>query len=149
MIRDLLRLRDRNQLTLPSRVTEKLSLEPGALLELTLTDAGHVELRPARIATIGSPEAEREERLAVNDMEQGRYAEFKSVEQFQNDLRERANGADRGRLAEDINSLRTRMQELTQELERVTSAIQQDPPPARFRNRSQRGRRMKQGGRSL
>jgi hypothetical protein len=149
MIRDLLRLRNRNQLTLPSRVTEKLSLEPGALLELTLTDAGHVELRPARIATVGSPEADREERQAMKDIEHGRYAEFKSVEQFENDLRERAAGKERGRLAEDISTLRTRMKELTQELERVTSAIQQDAPPARFRERSLRGRRMKQGGRTL
>lgn len=149
MIRDLLRLRNRNQLTLPSRVTEKLSLEPGSLLEMTLTDAGHVELRPARIATAGSPEAEREERLALKDIDHGRYAEFKSVEQFQNDLRKRANGAERGRLAEDINTLRTRMQELTQELERVTTAIQQENPPSRFRERSLRGRRMKQGGRTL
>lgn len=130
MIRNLVRLRDRNQLTLPFRIAEKLAIEPGGLLELTLTEDGRVELRRARIATVGSPEAERDERLAMEDIEQGRYTQFVGVQQFQEDLRERRAEQERRRLAEDVEALDARMQELTREFGRLITVVQQVTPSA-------------------
>ena len=61
MIRELIRLRDRNQITLPSEIAERLSVEPGALLELILEpEHDYLELRRAEVVRAGTSQAERE-----------------------------------------------------------------------------------------
>jgi len=82
VLRELVRLRDRNQVTLPSAIAAKLSVRPGDLLELILTEKGHVELRHARVVVAGTDEAAREERLAMNDVREGKYSTFNTPQEF-------------------------------------------------------------------
>jgi len=115
-------------------VAEQLALDTGALLELTLTDQGHLEMRPARIATVGSPEAEREERLARQDIEQGRYTKFGSVAQFKNDLKQRRQkekeAEERRLMMEALQSLTGKVREIQVELDQMGRVVRQAPVAA-------------------
>jgi bifunctional DNA-binding transcriptional regulator/antitoxin component of YhaV-PrlF toxin-antitoxin module len=83
MARGFARLRERNQLTLPQAVVEKMGLSLGDLVEFAVTDQGAVELRPAKIVTQGTPEAQREEEEAKEDIRQGRYSVLANLDEFQ------------------------------------------------------------------
>jgi bifunctional DNA-binding transcriptional regulator/antitoxin component of YhaV-PrlF toxin-antitoxin module len=95
MIRELVRLRNRNQITLPAEIVEKLAIGPGALLELILSPEGdHVELRHAQVVRAGTPGAERELKWAKEDVKEGRFSTFANPQELANDLkrkREEAN----------------------------------------------------------
>jgi hypothetical protein len=79
----LIRLRKKNQLTLPAEFVEELKLGEGALLGATL-EQGSIRLREARVAVVGSPEAEDQERQAKEEIRQGRYTTFATPEDFLN-----------------------------------------------------------------
>ncbi len=87
MSQHLVRLRERNQITLPAEIVRRLAIEPGALLELELSpDGDHVELRHAEVVRAGTPRAERELEQARNDMKEGRFATFANTQELANDL---------------------------------------------------------------
>lgn len=86
MARGFARLRERNQLTLPQAVVEKMGLNLGDLVEFTVTGQDTIEVRPARIVTVGTAEARREEEAAREDIRQGRYSVISSVDRFQQHL---------------------------------------------------------------
>jgi antitoxin component of MazEF toxin-antitoxin module len=81
----MVRLRDRNQVTLPADVISQLSLQPGDWLELIVSD-NSLQLRPAQIVTAGTPAAERQERAALENLRRKNYSSFESVEEFDRHL---------------------------------------------------------------
>jgi DNA-binding NarL/FixJ family response regulator len=83
MARGFARLRERNQLTMPQAVVDKMRLNLGDLVEFAATNRGTIELLPARIVTMGTAEAKQEEEVAREDIRQGRYSAVKSLDQFQ------------------------------------------------------------------
>ncbi len=74
------RLRDKNQITVPPFVVEKMKLEAGDILEFLLNEQGTVELHPARIVKMGSPEARLEEDAAKKEIESGEYTEIRNAD---------------------------------------------------------------------
>ena len=88
MSQHLVRLRERNQITLPAEIVRRLAIEPGALLELDLSsDGDHVELRHAKVVRAGTPRAERELEQARKDMKEGRFATFANTQELADDLK--------------------------------------------------------------
>jgi AbrB family looped-hinge helix DNA binding protein len=92
MARKLVRVRERNQITLPNEVAEALHLQPGDYLEFLPTSKG-IEVRHARIATAGSPEAEEGEKRALEDVAEGRFQTFDSADDMVQHLRQRREAA--------------------------------------------------------
>lgn len=82
MAREYARLRERNQLTLPPSVVEQMGLRQGDMVEFSPNGKGGVQLHPAKIVKVGSPEARNEEQDAKNDIREGRYQVIGSVEDF-------------------------------------------------------------------
>lgn len=82
MAREYARLRERNQLTLPPSVVEQMGLRQGDIVEFSPNGKGGVQLHPAKIVKVGSPEARNEEQDAKNDIREGRYQVIGSVEDF-------------------------------------------------------------------
>jgi len=91
MNRALVRLRNRNQITLPAEVISSLGLEAGDWLKLTVSNSNCVQLRPARIVTADTPEAERLEHAAAENVRQKNYSTFRSPEEFDRHLDKIAN----------------------------------------------------------
>jgi antitoxin component of MazEF toxin-antitoxin module len=91
MNRALVRLRNRNQITLPSAVLSGLGLEAGDWLELTVSNSNCVQLRPARIVTADTPEAEQLEHAAAENVRRKNYSTFRSSEEFDRHLDKIAN----------------------------------------------------------
>jgi len=86
MNRALVRLRNRNQITLPAEVVSGLGIEAGEWLELTVSNSNCVQLRPARIVTADTPEAEQLEQAAAENVRQKNYSTFRSPEEFDRHL---------------------------------------------------------------
>jgi large subunit ribosomal protein L7/L12 len=74
------RLRERNQVTIPPFVVEKMNLKPDDIVEFVLNDKGTIELHPAKIVKMGSPGARLEEVLAVQEIKRGDYAEIRDAD---------------------------------------------------------------------
>jgi bifunctional DNA-binding transcriptional regulator/antitoxin component of YhaV-PrlF toxin-antitoxin module len=91
MNRALVRLRDRNQITLPAEVVSGLGIEVGDWLELTVSNSNCVQLRPARIVTADTPEARQLEHSAAENVRQKKYSTFRSSEEFDRHLDKIAN----------------------------------------------------------
>jgi bifunctional DNA-binding transcriptional regulator/antitoxin component of YhaV-PrlF toxin-antitoxin module len=82
MAREYARLRERNQLTLPSTVVEQMGLNLGDMVEFSTNGKGGVQLHPAKIVKVGSAEAQHEEQDAKKDIQEGRYTLIRSVGDF-------------------------------------------------------------------
>jgi len=80
--RKYVRVRGRNQITLPADVISALGIRAGDFLEVAQGKDGSIYLRPTVLATVGSPEAARQEALAEQDIQHGRYETFSSPEEF-------------------------------------------------------------------
>jgi bifunctional DNA-binding transcriptional regulator/antitoxin component of YhaV-PrlF toxin-antitoxin module len=78
----LIRLRGRNQITLPDSVVRALSLEEGDHLAAVVDEDGIVRLRAARIEVAGTPGAARAIEQAEADLKAGRTLEFDSVREL-------------------------------------------------------------------
>jgi AbrB family looped-hinge helix DNA binding protein len=83
---NLVRLRRRNQITLPAAIVDSLGLEEGDYLATVLAEEGVVRLRPAKLVTGGTPEAERAIRRAEADVAAGRTEQYDSVREFTADM---------------------------------------------------------------
>ena len=120
MIRQLVRLRDRNQITLPAEITERLSVEPGSLLELIFDPAhGLVELRHAEVVRAGTPQAEREERWAREDIKAGRFTSYASPEELALDLGKSAAAV---QLQDQMQALQKQLQDMADDLRKMSQA---------------------------
>ena len=87
--RKLVRLRERNQITLPSEIISGLAVEVGGFLEITRTSTGLILLKPTALVTVGSREAEQEETRADEDIVRGRYKTFNSASDLLADIKNR------------------------------------------------------------
>lgn len=86
MSRKILRIRERNQITLPPEVLAAVSVRAGDFLEVVLTGEGQIQLTPARLVRMGTPEAEEADRRAEEDIREGRYRTFDNAEAFAKSL---------------------------------------------------------------
>jgi len=88
MFRKLIRIRSRNQITLPQELTFLWKVGAGDYLRAQISDDGKVSLAPARLAVEGSPEAIEQNRQAEEDIKARRYRTFEDVDSFVRSLEE-------------------------------------------------------------
>jgi antitoxin component of MazEF toxin-antitoxin module len=86
MASKIVRIRDRNQVTLPPEVMEAVSLRAGDFLEVSVTSEGTLTLAPKRLVTWNTPEAEEADQEAERDIAAKRFATFDSAKAFTEDL---------------------------------------------------------------
>ncbi|HEY6347938.1 MAG TPA: AbrB/MazE/SpoVT family DNA-binding domain-containing protein [Candidatus Angelobacter sp.] len=80
-IRKFIRIRERNQITLPAEIISGMAVRAGDFLEIGRTSEGSVYLKPTILVPVGSAEAKREEALAEDDIASGSYETFGSAEE--------------------------------------------------------------------
>lgn len=73
-VRKYIRLRERNQITLPAEMIEGLPIEVGGFLEISRAEDNSLQLRPTELVIMNTDLSENEEELALQDsaMEQAR-----------------------------------------------------------------------------
>lgn len=120
MIRELVRVRDRNQITLPAEIAERLSVQSGALLELIMDpDQDYLEVRRAEVVRAGTPQAQREEQWAKDDIKAGRFKAFANPEEFALHLR---NSREAAKLQEQLEILQQQVQGLVLDVHKMSAA---------------------------
>jgi AbrB family looped-hinge helix DNA binding protein len=75
MPREIIRVRQRNQVTIPKKVSEALAVGEGDLLEL-VSSGEELVIRPLRLPVKGTPQADEAIRLAERDLDEGRSESF-------------------------------------------------------------------------
>jgi len=101
-MRRMLRVRGRNQITIPAQIVERLGLVEDDFLYVTLNEeALTVTLQPARLAVAGTQEAEREAQNAKEDFATGRVQRFESPRLYAENLRKRGEQAAGAMLKQD------------------------------------------------
>jgi transcriptional regulator with GAF, ATPase, and Fis domain len=90
MVRKLISIRSRNQITLPQELAELWKVGEGDYLSAQIAEDGKVSLTPARVAVEGSAEAVQQNRQAEADIKAGRYRTFEDAESFARSLKEMA-----------------------------------------------------------
>jgi hypothetical protein len=90
MVRKLISIRSRNQITLPQELATLWKVGEGDYLSAQISDDGKVSLAPARVAVEGSPEAVGQNRQAEADIKAGRYRTFEDAKSFARSLEENA-----------------------------------------------------------
>ena len=90
------RLRERNQITVPSFVVEIMKLEAGNIVEFVLNDRGTVELHAAKIVKVRTPEARLEEEAAKREIERGEYTAIHSADDLHAYVEQVRKGQERG-----------------------------------------------------
>jgi bifunctional DNA-binding transcriptional regulator/antitoxin component of YhaV-PrlF toxin-antitoxin module len=89
-----IRLREKNQITLPSDLIEGLGVKIGGFFELVRTDDNSLQLRPTALVIMNSDLSKREEELALED---SAMEEAKAISN-EDDFRKRLNiGKPRGK----------------------------------------------------
>ena len=83
---DIIRLRQRGQLTLPKTVRDQLHVGEGDFLKVVSYQGNQLVLRPARLVGYGSAEAEEVDREAERDIAAGRYRTFGTAAEVLEDL---------------------------------------------------------------
>lgn len=120
----LVRLRERNQLTLPAEVAEKLAVEAGSLLELILgtdEDGVHVELRPAQVVRANTHQAKLSERRARKDIQEGRFSTFANPDELALHMKQ-TRDAEAKQLRAQVEDLQEQMQGILVNMRRVGAA---------------------------
>ncbi len=88
MVRKLISIRSRNQITLPQELTVLWKVGEGDYLSAQISDDGRVSLVPARLAIEGSAEAGEQNRQAEADIKAKNYRTFEDVKSFGESLEE-------------------------------------------------------------
>jgi len=78
----IVRIRERNQITLPPEILEAVSLRTGDFLEISVTSEGMLTIAPKRLVTWNTPEAEEADREAELDIAQKRFRTFTNAGAF-------------------------------------------------------------------
>lgn len=118
MSSEIIRLRQRNQLTLPKQVSVELHLSEGDFLEVATGSEG-VLLRPLRLPRYGSPEAEAAERQAEREADEGRVRRFESVQALKEVL-----ALDEEEL-EELPLIRTALQQAEGDIEEAVRELEE------------------------
>lgn len=82
----LIRVRGKNQITLPESVINVLELEEGDYIAAVTGEDGTVSLRPARLDVAGTRGAEKAIQRAKGDIAAGRTEQFDSIQDFTSDM---------------------------------------------------------------
>jgi AbrB family looped-hinge helix DNA binding protein len=82
MARKLVRIRPKNQITLPADVLEQLNIREDDYVQVEVTPQGVAQIAPARLAVVGSPEGHESNRRAEEDFKAGRYRTYENGEAF-------------------------------------------------------------------
>jgi bifunctional DNA-binding transcriptional regulator/antitoxin component of YhaV-PrlF toxin-antitoxin module len=120
----LVRLRERNQLTLPAEIAEELAVEPGSLLELVLErdgDGVHVELRHAQVVRANTHQAKLSEQRARKDIQEGRFSTFANPDELALDMKQ-TRDAEAKQLRAQVEDLQEQMQGILLNMRRVGAA---------------------------
>jgi bifunctional DNA-binding transcriptional regulator/antitoxin component of YhaV-PrlF toxin-antitoxin module len=120
----LVRLRERNQLTLPPAIAEVLKVKPGSLLELILdvdNEGAHVELSHAEVVRVGTRAAKRSEERAKKDIREGRFTTYANTAELAEHMKQtRENEAKELRV--QLEAMQQQMQGLVWNMRRVGAA---------------------------
>lgn len=133
MSRHLVRLRERNQLTLPAEYAEKLGVEPESLLELILGTDGdgvHVELRHAQVVRANTPQAKLSKQRARKDIEEGGFSTFANPEELALHMKQ-TRDAEAEQLRAQVGELQEQIQGILLNMRRVgaaTGVVFEDAP---------------------
>ncbi len=82
MARKLVRIRPKNQITLPADVLSHLDIREDDYVQVEVTSQGVAQIAPARLAVVGSPEGHESNRRAEEDFKTGRYRTYENGEAF-------------------------------------------------------------------
>jgi hypothetical protein len=82
-LRKFVRVRDRNQITLPAG----LPVRSGDFVEIVLAEDGRISMTPAVLVAAGTREAAEQEAAADQDIAKGRYKTFSSAEELVSEAR--------------------------------------------------------------
>jgi AbrB family looped-hinge helix DNA binding protein len=89
LAKKVVRVRDKNQITLPSNVIAGMPIRPGDFVELTRNANGVLEIRPVTLVPlVNTPGADASIAEAERDMAKGEYQTF-SARQYADALRSR------------------------------------------------------------
>jgi bifunctional DNA-binding transcriptional regulator/antitoxin component of YhaV-PrlF toxin-antitoxin module len=127
--RQLVRLRDRNQITLPARVVDNFHLKPDDYLEFLWTPEGKLQLQPATIAAKGSREAAEGEERARQQLAAGDLPVLKTAEEFREYLRNLPDPEER----EIVTSVRQQLHEVVKVATRAIQQLDEAPQLATAR----------------
>lgn len=120
----LVRLRERNQLTLPPEIADQLKVKPGALLELIFEaddEGAHVELRPAEVVRAGSRAAKRSEERAKKDIQEGRFTTYANTAELAEHMKQKRENEAREMRAQ-LEEMQQQVQGLVCNMRRVGAA---------------------------
>jgi len=88
-----MKISSKRQISIPKRIMDALNLRPGDEVELEVEEAGTVRLVPVRTikvprdqAWFWSPEWQKKEKEADDDLDAGRYRDFDSLEDLLKDM---------------------------------------------------------------
>lgn len=87
--RKFVRVRERNQITLPGSVLEGLPIRVGDFLEVCRTADGAIQLKPSVVFAVGTPEAAKQERLADQDIAHKNYETYATAAELVSHLKDR------------------------------------------------------------
>lgn len=85
----IVRIRARNQITLPAEMLQGTPLHVGDYVKVNRLESGAIELMPIRLVTMGSAEAAEQEKQAIRDVGEGQYETYDTVEEFSEAVRKR------------------------------------------------------------
>jgi len=125
MTTQLVRLRERNQLTLPVEIAEKLSVGPGSLLELVVTadaDDVHVELRHARVVRARTRQAKLAEQRSRQDIQEGRFSTFANPDELALHMKQ-TRELEAKELQAQVETLQQQMQGLMLNVRQMSAAV--------------------------
>ena len=108
----LVRLRERNQITLPAELADKLKIKPGSLLELTLEaddEGAHVELRHAEVVRAGTRAARRSEERAKQDIQEGRFTTYANTAELAEHMKNKREN--------EAKEMRAQLEEMQQQMQ--------------------------------
>jgi bifunctional DNA-binding transcriptional regulator/antitoxin component of YhaV-PrlF toxin-antitoxin module len=94
---NLVRVRERNQITIPGKLLESLKIHVGDFLEVVITSAGSIHLKPTRLVALGTPAAAVHEREASEQIASGSFETFDSGKEFASHLERRSQKSEKVR----------------------------------------------------
>jgi bifunctional DNA-binding transcriptional regulator/antitoxin component of YhaV-PrlF toxin-antitoxin module len=66
-LKKYVRLRERNQITIPADIIEGLAVEVGGFLEIARTEDNSIQLRPTALVIMNTEQSVKEEKLALEN----------------------------------------------------------------------------------
>jgi AbrB family looped-hinge helix DNA binding protein len=105
--RKFVRLRDRNQITLPNEIVEAINISSGDFVEVLLTEEGSIHIQPIRIiSSLNSTEARQQEALADKEIEEKKFGKLSDIDELVRDAkRKRSRKPDKAAVAAAVGNV--------------------------------------------